>query len=81
MALRFAPTACASPPSISKKTVLAMFEAETGTRIWLDSLSDNQWTITSFDPDSRVVCIDLLSDSGIEHHVALTLPFLSSSKV
>ena len=73
MARRIAAQACSSYESISKKTVVAMFDTGTVTRKWLDSLEDFQWQITSFDSKTRVVCCDLANTSGL-FHFSLTLP-------
>lgn len=81
MVLPFPSRACLAPPNISKRTVIAMFEEGTRTREWLDSLDDDQWEITSFDPETRTVCFDLESDEGQLHHLSLTLPVLSTSKL
>lgn len=39
----------------------------------LDKISLESWTITSFDPITRVVCINLLTDSGIRP-ISITIP-------
>ena len=65
--------ACTKQTRISKNTVVASFEINTDTRDFLDSLSDDQWQITSFDETTRIVCIVLLTNSGM-NHISLTLP-------
>jgi len=65
-------------PTISKKAVIASFEY-TSTQAYLESLDDDQWQVTSFDPQNRTVCIDLTSDAGIVHHCSLNLPVVSTS--
>jgi hypothetical protein len=42
-------------------------------QIWLAKLPLTEWTITSFDPLSRVVCINVNSPSG-PRYVSITLP-------
>lgn len=69
--------ACAKSPDISKSTVKAMFPENTHTREFLDSLDDDQWVITSFDNNTREVCFDLTSNSGILLHLSLILPKLN----
>jgi len=54
-----------------------MFEPNTRTRRWLDSLDEDQWSITSFDAISRVVCFDVANMIGISH-LSLTLPDMST---
>ena len=41
----------------------------------LDNIPQDSWTITSFDPSTRVVCIDIRTSSGIRH-LSITLPTL-----
>lgn len=45
--------------------------------LFLDKLDLDQWSITSFDPDSRIVCIDVTTASG-KNHVTVTLPALAN---
>lgn len=71
--------ACLGRPDISKKTVLASFSEGNTTREFLDSLDDDQWQVTSFEPQNRLVCLDVTSDAGIIHHLTLTLPVVSVS--
>jgi len=78
MALSIPKRACVGRPGISKKAVISSF-IHTKTEEYLESLDDDQWQVTSYDPQNRSVCIDLTSDSGIVHHVALTLPVVSTS--
>jgi len=78
MSRRISAQACSSYQSISKKTVKSMFEPNTRTRRWLDSLDEDQWSITSFDSISRVVCFDIFNTIGTPHHLSLTLPDMSS---
>ena len=64
--------------TISKKAVIASFEY-TSTQEYLESLDDDQWQVTSFDPQNRTVCIDVTSDRGIVQHWSLNLPVTSVS--
>lgn len=77
MANRICNQACSFYEKISKRTIKSMFEVGTKTRTWLDSIEDNDWTVTSFDPSIRVVCFDVLSKSNT-HHMSLTLPDMSN---
>jgi len=61
MSRRISAQACSSYQSISKKTVKSMFEPNTRTRRWLDSLDEDQWSITSFDSISRVAAVAVKS--------------------
>jgi hypothetical protein len=42
----------------------------------LDTLESNEWTVTSFNPKTRVVCIDIVTDIG-RRHISVTLPVLA----
>lgn len=44
-------------------------------KVLLDTLDEEDWTITSFDSKTRVVCIDIATASGARH-IAVTLPAL-----
>lgn len=79
MALPIPPRRCIPAPNISKATVKAMFEGTT-TREWLDKMSDDQWEIFSFEPQTRLVCIEVFVDHGV-NHMNLTLPVLSNSSL
>lgn len=78
MALSIPPRACMPRSTISKKAVIASFEY-TSTQEYLESLDDDQWQVTSFDPQNRTVCIDVTSDRGIVQHWSLNLPVVSTS--
>lgn len=78
MARILPPRACASSPDLSKKTVIAMYEVGSRTREWLESLDDDQWEITSFEPRSREVCV-LVANNSSMHNISLTLPPLSAT--
>ena len=68
--------ACSSYQKISKKTVIAMFDQGSRTRTWLESLTNDQWEITSFNPKSREVCFNVSNKADLLH-LSLTLPDLS----
>jgi len=61
---------CGVYHNISKRTVLAMT-----TPSILDEVDENAWSITSFDPDTGVVCIDLQNAATLMH-LTFTLPSL-----
>jgi len=77
MALPIPPRRCMPPPNVSQGTVRAMF-VDTTTGDWLDKMSDDDWQIVSFEPQTRLVCIDVFTEHGT-NHVNLTLPVLSTS--
>jgi hypothetical protein len=79
MALTIPSRRCMPPPTISKATVKAMFRDST-TGEWLDKLAENQWKIVSFEPQTRLVCIDVYVNHGV-NHMNLTLPVLSVSSL
>ena len=66
--------ACYVSNSISKRTVISSFQKDTRTRQWLESLQDDQWFITSFIPEVRMVCAVVYSKHGTTTHISLTLP-------
>ena len=45
-------------------------------RMILDTLDENEWSVTSFNSKTRVVCIDIMTASGTRH-IAVTLPLLA----
>lgn len=73
-------TACNNRPDISKKTVIASFQAGTTTRIFLESIGDENWEVTSFMPESRTVCAVIFTAHGM-NHLSLTLPPISASSL
>jgi hypothetical protein len=75
MAKPFGKQACSGRETISQKTVKASFLEGSRTRQWLDSLEDDQWSITSFDPDTATVCAAVETTHGT-NHISLTLPTL-----
>lgn len=48
-----------------------------GPKNILDMLESNEWEVTSFNPKTRVVCIDIVTDIG-RRHISVTLPALSN---
>ena len=79
MALPIPPRRCASVQNLSKVTAKAMFEG-TRTGDWLNKLTDDQWEIVSFESQTRLVCIEVYVNRGI-NHMNLTLPVLSVSSL
>lgn len=66
---------CHSKDKIPKATVIAMYPDGSATKTWLQGLSDDQWTVTSFNALNRQVCIDVVATSSeILHTLTLTLP-------
>lgn len=72
-------TSCNGTTPIAKSTVKALFEEGTRTREWLDSLSDDQWEITSFSPQTRLVCFTVMSSRGVPCYMTLFIPSNISS--
>ncbi len=77
--------ACSLPPSISKATVKAMLntphsygvddpQSQSSALQLLNELDDSQWEIVSFDPKTRVVCIDIVNNVGLLIHLPIVLP-------
>jgi hypothetical protein len=81
MAQQRSKNACYVSNTISKKTVIASFQEGSRTRQWLESLRDEQWYITTFIPEAKLVCANVVSPSGTITHIALTLPTISTSSL
>lgn len=79
MVRRIPPRACMGFPDISKKTVIGSLDEGSKTREFLESLDDDQWQVTAYEPENRLVCIDVTSDLGMVHHMTITLPIISTS--
>jgi len=92
MALPLERRACTAQQTIPKATFLAMLGPPPGksfntqeevssspTRAYFESLEDDQWRIISFNPETRVTCVQLASPSG-QRLLSVTLPALSASK-
>jgi hypothetical protein len=62
---------CGTFHSISKRTVVAMT-----TPSMLDTVDEEIWGITAFNPETRFVCVDLNNGKRIVHLV-FTLSVLS----
>ena len=66
---------CYSQERISQATVLAMLTEGSKQREWLESIDRESWAITSFDSRTREVCIDVQTDTQV-NHVSFTLPYI-----
>lgn len=73
--------ACYVSQRISKRTVIASFQEGSRTRAWLESLREDQWAITAFVPETKLVCAVVDSGHGVQTHLALTLPVIDSRPV
>lgn len=71
---------CYSQEYISKKTVIAMLTEGSKQREWFEALEDDQWFITSFNSKTREVCVDVQTDTGV-NHVSVLLPQLTINDV
>jgi len=74
MALRIPPQACSGTDRISKRTVIASFEVGSKTRNYLEGLDYDKWSITAFEPENRLVCLDMTSEQGLINHITLDIP-------
>ena len=57
---------CQSFIDIPKSTVIAMLPEKSRIRKRLAELNKNSWQITSFDPKSRLVCVDIIITSNVQ---------------
>ncbi len=66
---------CSLTDRIPKVTVIAMYPDGSSTKTWLQNLADDQWLVTSFNPQKRQVCIDVTAtESELINTVTLDLP-------
>jgi hypothetical protein len=88
MAIEFRKRACQVVHRLTKVNFLAMLgnPPEPGeefsnsvTRAFFEKISDEDWIITSFNPETRDVCVIVTSDNGTRT-ISVTLPVLSVSK-
>ncbi len=59
MAQRFPKQKCVSSDVISKAAVIGSLPEDNPMRTFLESLPEDAWSTTSFDPQSREVCINI----------------------
>lgn len=88
MAVEFRKRACQAEHRLSKASFLAMLGdpavapatvSDSTARAFYEKLNDVDWVIVSFNSNSREVCIDITTDSGIRR-TSNILPTLSASK-
>jgi hypothetical protein len=72
---------CVASQRISKKTVIGSFQEGSRTREFLESLDEDQWAVTSFTPETRLVCAVIVTANGTVNHLALTLPEISMTSL
>jgi len=66
--------------SLSKNAVIKSFPEGGKTRVWLESLADDKWSVVGLDPQVREVLLTVTSsDSNDVHNVSLILPFFNES--
>ena len=74
MASQFHRTACTGSESMAQATLLNLM-AESGPAVSiLESLDPSEWSVTSFDPSEREVCVTIRNSTGLRYLV-FTLPF------
>ena len=71
---------CHKQDTLSKRTFLAMLEEGSSTANFFDKLTDDQWSITSFDAQTRQTCVKVTTDNNTSH-LSITLPYLSASSL
>jgi hypothetical protein len=79
MARRIPPQACQGFPDISKRSVIGAFDEGHKTREFLESLDDDKWQVTAWEPENRLVCFDATADTGQIHHYTIDIPVISVS--
>lgn len=71
--------ACSGKTTISQAAVKAYLTDGSRTKRWLEQLEDDQWTVTSYDPITREVCMEIVTEQGLLRPLSITLPELSFS--
>ena len=92
MAVPLERRACTAQQTIPKSTFLTMLGpppeksfneqeevSSNPTRAYFEGLTNSQWSIISFNPETRVTCVQLVSPAG-QRLLSITLPPLSASK-
>ena len=73
---QFYRTACYARHRLSKKSLIAMLVDGTPTQRFFTNLDDNAWTIVSFNPFNREVCVQLFSNTQTKT-LSIVLPYIS----
>jgi hypothetical protein len=68
---------CDGAARMPKATFIAMLSEGSITHNFFLGLDDDQWRITSFNPDSREVCVDVITPQGLVNKLAVTINFLA----
>lgn len=60
---------------LSKVTLLAMLSDGSKIKTWFEGLNDDQWVITSFNHQTRQVCVEVTSTGSDQiHTVTVIIP-------
>ena len=73
---QFKRRACQKQQRLSKPTLLAMLLEGSSTRTFFENLNDDEWSIVSFDPSKREVCVEIYQ-KGQTKTLSVTLPFIT----
>ena len=66
---------CYSQQRLTQKTLIAMLPEGSKQREWFEALDTEKWSITSFDSRTREACVDVQTDTGV-NHVSVLLPYI-----
>lgn len=74
--------ACRPSHRLTKNTLLALLEPDSQTYKMLQKAGTNNWTVTSFNPANRTVCVRIdskydLFGPSVSTTVSITLPALA----
>ncbi len=74
MAFQFHRTACTGNEQMAQATLLSLMQNSGQSASVLESLDPSEWSITSFDPFTREVCVTVHNRVGLRYLV-FTIPF------
>lgn len=67
---------CSNTHRLPKATFLAMLSEGSRTYEFFLKIPDNKWTITSFDPATRTVCVEITTTHGSVNTVSVKINHL-----
>ena len=72
---------CSVKQRLPKGTFIDMLSAGSKTQEFFLKIPDDKWTITSFDPSTRRVCVEITTKHGSINTVSVTLNHLAPTSV
>lgn len=68
---------CKPLDSLRQETLIALLGEGTSVQAYFKSLDKTKWKITSFNPYTREVCVELTAKSG-KRHIHVVLPYIQA---